>query len=148
MADRRQTLSGQTRNDGSHSRALRSRVWSEREQLPATSAGGNEAMTTTIDDKYLGVDGQRLLGIPTGPENLAPDGVGRFRMYERGAIYWSPRTRAHEVHGAIFSNWASLGWERSWLGYPRSDETTAPDGVSRFNHFEFGSIYWEPGYAP
>ena len=30
------------------------------------------------------------------------------------------------------------------LGYPLTDETSTPDGVGRYNHFQFGSIYWSP----
>ena len=37
-----------------------------------------------------------------------------------------------------------LGWERSFLGYPLTDETATPDGVGRYNHFQGGSIYWTP----
>src|SRR5215211_8438409 len=40
--------------------------------------------------------------------------------------------------------WAALGWERSPLGYPTTDELGTPDGVGRFNHFAGGSIYWTP----
>ena len=47
---------------------------------------------------------------------------------------------------APFANkWASLGWERSFLGYPLTDETGTPDGVGRYNHFQGGSVYWTPG---
>jgi hypothetical protein len=31
--------------------------------------------------------------------------------------------RAHEVHGAIRGKWSSLGWERSFLGYPLTETT-------------------------
>ncbi|GAB16036.1 hypothetical protein ARGLB_105_00010, partial [Arthrobacter globiformis NBRC 12137] len=34
------------------------------------------------------------------------------------SIYWSPKTGAHEVHGAIRAKWAALGWEKGPLGYP------------------------------
>lgn len=40
-----------------------------------------------------------------------------------------------------------MGWERSVLGYPTTDETTTPDGIGRFNHFAGtggASIYWTP----
>jgi hypothetical protein len=32
------------------------------------------------------------------------------------------------IHGAIRAKWASLGWERSCLGYPVSDEFGIPNG--------------------
>nr|WP_276323720.1 hypothetical protein [Amycolatopsis nivea] len=40
--------------------------------------------------------------------------------------------------------WAALGWERG-LGYPTTDETSTPNGIARYNHFNGGgSIYWSP----
>jgi hypothetical protein len=94
--------------------------------------------------KYLdlGADGG-LLGYPTTDELTTPDGLGRYNHFERGSIYWTYRTGAHEVHGAIRDKWASLGWERSWLGFPTSNEMPfAQDG--RVSLFENGAIYWWP----
>ncbi|HEX8199756.1 MAG TPA: hypothetical protein VF590_04660, partial [Isosphaeraceae bacterium] len=61
--------------------------------------------------------------------------------YQRGSIYWSPATGAHEVHGAIRDKWASLRWENSYLGYPTSDEMDDGHG-GRVSRFQGGSIYW------
>jgi len=85
-----------------------------------------------------------LLGYPVSDESLTPYGPGRFNHFEHGSIYWTPETGVHEVHGAIRDKWASMGWERSILGYPMKDESESPDGVGRFNHFQGGSIYWTP----
>jgi uncharacterized protein with LGFP repeats len=30
------------------------------------------------------------------------------------------------------------------LGYPITDETGTADGVGRYNHFQYGGIYWTP----
>ena len=101
---------------------------------------------TAIDDKYAALGGAGgLLGGPTTGENVAPDGVGRYRHYANGSIYWHPQTGAHEIHGAIRGLWSSLGWERSFLGYPATDESVTPDGIGRYNHFQGGSIYWTAG---
>ncbi|MDQ6727405.1 MAG: hypothetical protein M3066_14740 [Actinomycetota bacterium] len=98
-----------------------------------------------IDVKYAQLGGAGgFLGAPTTGENVAPDGIGHYRHYAGGSIYWSPATGAHESHGAIRALWASKGWERSFLGYPLTDETGTPDGVGRYNHFQGGSIYWTP----
>jgi uncharacterized protein with LGFP repeats len=70
-----------------------------------------------------------------------PRNDGYWQHFERGWVYWSPRTGAHMVTGAIFAKWASLGWEQGFLGFPTSDETTIPDQIGRFNHFEHGSIF-------
>src|SRR2546422_241090 len=100
---------------------------------------------SAIDDKYAALGGPGgFLGQPTSSEQGLPDGRGRHRSFQHGLIYWSPETGAHEVHGLIHDKWASLGWERSPLGYPVTDETPTPDGVGRFNHFQGGSIYWTP----
>jgi uncharacterized protein with LGFP repeats len=85
-----------------------------------------------------------FLGYPLTDESITPDGVGRFNHFQGGSIYWTPSTGAHEVHGLIRAKWANMGWERSFLGYPLTDETTTPDGVGRFNHFQGGSVYWTP----
>jgi uncharacterized protein with LGFP repeats len=85
-----------------------------------------------------------FLRAPLTDETSTPDGVGRFNHFQGGSIYWTPSTQAHEVHGLIRDKWASLGWERSFLGYPLTDETSTPDGVGRYNHFQGGSIYWTP----
>lgn len=98
-----------------------------------------------IDKKYAALGGKEgVLGAVKGPETTAPDGKGRYRFYQYGAIYWHPDTGAHEVHGAIINKWGSLKWEKGVLGYPTTDETSCPDKVGRYNHFQHGSIYWKP----
>ncbi len=85
------------------------------------------------------------LALPTTHENATPDGWGRYNHFQGGSIYWSPPTGAFEVRGGIRGTWSRLGWERSALGYPVTDELGTPDRIGRFNHFERGSIYWTPG---
>ena len=85
-----------------------------------------------------------FLGYPTNDETATPDGTGRYNHFQGGSIYWHPSTGAWEVHGSIRARWSSLGWERSFLGYPLTNETTTPDGAGRYNHFQGGSIYWHP----
>lgn len=85
-----------------------------------------------------------FLGYPTTDETATPDGIGRYNHFQGGSIFWSPSTGAWEVHGAIRSKYSSLGWERSFLGYPLTNEMTCPDGIGRYNHFQGGSIYWSP----
>jgi uncharacterized protein with LGFP repeats len=84
-----------------------------------------------------------FLRLPLTDELGTPDGMGRFNHFEGGSIYWTPDLGAHEVHGGIRALWASLGWERGWLGYPVTDETQLPD-ASRVNNFQSGSIRWTP----
>ena len=82
------------------------------------------------------------LGFPLSDE-LDASGGGKFNHFQHGSIYWHPDTGAHEIHGEIRKKWASLGWEKSFLGYPVSDELDASGG-GKFNHFQHGSIYWHP----
>jgi hypothetical protein len=77
------------------------------------------------------------------------------REYEHGAVYWSERTGAHEVHGEIAARWRAVGAERSFLGLPTSDAQRLTSGsadafgqaadageTGGFAHFQGGSIYW------
>ncbi|PSN10248.1 hypothetical protein C7271_26285, partial [filamentous cyanobacterium CCP5] len=97
-----------------------------------------------IRDKWLALGGESsFLGQPETDELTTPDGVGRFNHFQGGSIYWTPSTGAHEVHGAIRDKWAELGWERSWLGYPITDEIEFPEG-GRVSSFQHGTIYWWP----
>jgi len=80
-------------------------------------------------------------GYPLTDENTTPDGVGRYNHFTGGdgaSIYWTPNTGAQLVHGAIRDRWAAMGWERSSLGYPVSDEYAVPGG--RRSNFQHGSL--------
>ena len=83
-------------------------------------------------------------GYPTTDETGTPDGIGRYNHFQDGSIYWTPQTGPWEVHGAIQGHWAALRWEASVVGYPVTDELGTPDGIGRYNHFQYGSIYWTP----
>ena len=110
-----------------------------------TPSTGAHEVHGAIHQKWSGLGlEQSPLGYPVTDETDCPDGVGRFNHFQRGSIYWTPTTGAHEVHGAIFDLWSSLNWERGLLGYPLTDESPCPDGIGRFNHFQRGSIYWTP----
>jgi hypothetical protein len=103
------------------------------------------SILSAIDKKWNALGGANgFLGNPTSPETSSPDGVGRYRHYQGGSIYWTRQTGAHEVHGAIRERWNRLGAERSFLGYPLTDETLASDRNGRFSHFQGGSVYWTP----
>lgn len=77
-------------------------------------------------------------------ETATPDGVGRYNHFTNGvSIYWTPDTGAHAIWGDIRKRWEALGWERSYLGYPTSDEQDFSEG-GRANSFQNGGIYWWP----
>ncbi|WP_448614218.1 PQQ-dependent sugar dehydrogenase [Modestobacter sp. URMC 112] len=90
---------------------------------------------------YLAAGGSALLGAPVIDEAATPDGVGRHSDFERGVVYWTPDTGAHEVHGLVLARWQELGREASYLGYPTSDEYDVPGG--RRSDFQRGSITWD-----
>ncbi len=81
------------------------------------------------------------LGYPATDETVTPDGAGRFNHFTKaGSVYWSMATDSHAIYGAIRQRWAALGWERSYLRYPATDEFTVP--IGRQNSFQTGYITW------
>jgi peptidoglycan/xylan/chitin deacetylase (PgdA/CDA1 family) len=108
-----------------------------------TDPAGRTIGTSAIQQRFDELGGPAgSLGAPVTDELPTPDGIGAFTHYQRGSIYWSPATGAHEVRGAIRDTWAALGWEQGPLGFPTSDEYTS-EGVQR-SDFQRGSITWTP----
>ncbi|WP_416067330.1 LGFP repeat-containing protein [Rhizobium sp. ZK1] len=113
-----------------------------------TSQTGAYAVYGAIREKWAQLGWETFLGYPITDESGTPDGVGRFNHFRRldngaeASIYWTPRTGARAVWGAIRDKWSSMGWERSELGYPVSDEYQ--DGSYRRSDFEKGFIRWSP----
>jgi LGFP repeat len=119
---------------------------------------------SAIDDKYTELGGTTsFLGHPEHEERACSDSVGRYRQFKHGSIHWHPDTGAHETHGTIRDKWAVMGFERSALGYPTSDEQgvteahiaellrgggdpeRAAHSVNRCSHFQHGRIFcWSP----
>lgn len=97
-----------------------------------------------IYQKWLKLGGKSW-GIPDTDELPCWDGTGRYNHFNNGGatIMWSPQTGANGIWGDIRRKWTELGWERSYLGYPTSDEVDFPDG-GRVNSFQNGGIYWWP----
>ena len=94
-----------------------------------------------------------LLGYPITDEIPVANG-GEFRRgdvyqkYQGGSIYWDPVRQARIMHGAIGALWASLGAERSKLGYPAGEEVGGQPRGGVYQQFVSGSkvseIYWTP----
>ncbi|MFC3451777.1 PQQ-dependent sugar dehydrogenase [Amycolatopsis speibonae] len=120
---------------------------------PTTGAGtiywtpdsGAAVVYGPIREKWIETGAEAgVLGHPTTDQAATPDGIGRYNHFVNSSIYWTAETGAHFVLGAIREKWKALGWER-YFGYPTTDETGAPDGVGRYNHFsQVGSIHWTP----
>jgi hypothetical protein len=100
--------------------------------------------TSLINAKYEQLGGAgSALGASSFAVTVLPDGIGYFRRYRSGAIYWHPFAGAHEVHGPIFDKWTALGSEHGMCGYPTTDVTTGrdPAHAGTFQHFQGASIY-------
>jgi hypothetical protein len=82
------------------------------------------------------------LGYPVTDEVGAPDKRGRYSVFEKGSIYWTPTTNAHAVIGVFRDKWKELGWESGSLGYPTADEHDSPEG--RRVDFEHGWMTLDP----
>ncbi|WP_433782417.1 LGFP repeat-containing protein [Actinomycetospora sp. CA-101289] len=109
-----------------------------------SAATGAHAVGGPTLTKYraLGATGS-ILGFPVIDTTPTPDGRGRYTHFagSGGSIYLNPaRGAAYAVYGAIRERWASLGWERSRLGYPTRDEYAVTGG--RRSDFDQGTITW------
>jgi uncharacterized protein with LGFP repeats len=107
-----------------------------------TAGTGAHAIFGEIRKKWAALDYERGLGYPTTDEGGTPDGAGRYNHFRLGAyehsIYYTVATGAHAVKGEIRKRWAALGWERSYLRYPSTDEYVS-NGVYR-SDFQGGYI--------
>ncbi|MBP2325481.1 hypothetical protein JOF56_005866 [Kibdelosporangium banguiense] len=101
---------------------------------------GTTCPAPEILDAYLKLGGHKsVLGPPSSDDACTAERTGRYAHFgSAGSIYSTDRTGAHAVSGAIRAKWASLGSEKSTLGYPTSDEFDIPGG--RRNTFERGRI--------
>ncbi|MEU8631456.1 PQQ-dependent sugar dehydrogenase [Amycolatopsis sp. NPDC048633] len=107
---------------------------------PATGA---QAIYGEIRKKWAAYGYERGLGYPTTDELGTPDGVARYNHFSLGgSIYFSPATGSHVVQGEIRKRWGVLGWERSYLRYPTTDEYVT-NGVYR-SDFQGGYITFTP----
>jgi uncharacterized protein with LGFP repeats len=81
------------------------------------------------------------VGAPTSAEKQGA-GPTRYATFVNGSIYWSPKTGAEPVLGAIRDEWAALGYERSPLGLPTSAEIHEPEWIVQ--NFQHGTLNFDP----
>ena len=104
-----------------------------------TTATGAHAISGEIRKKWAALDFERGLGYPTTDELGTPDGRGRYNHFTvGGSIYYTAATGAHMVKGEIRKKWAAMGWEYSYLHYPKTDEYMT-NGMYR-SDFEGGYV--------
>lgn len=91
---------------------------------------------------------QLKLGSATTPERTCPDGVGKNRVYQDGKtiIYWTPQTPAAAVGGENLKKYAQIGYEKSVLGYPITNEVKIRD-AGTYQRFQRGNMYHTPKYG-
>ena len=105
------------------------------------SGVGAHVVSGAINSKFVELGGFGTVGYPTNDESGTADGKGRFNHFTGNtSIYWTATTGAHSVIGALRDRWNSMGAEKSWLGYPTTDETAVPGGSRA--EFEGGSALW------
>ncbi len=113
--------------------ALRSSLWN-------VVPGGSAQIASTW--QRLGA-AEGVLGAPTTPIFALPQVEGSYQRFEEGNVYWSPRSGASAVRGAILGKWAALGYENSVLGFPTTNEgPVTKGGIGQ--QFLNGSIYFSP----
>jgi uncharacterized protein with LGFP repeats len=92
----------------------------------------------------LGSTLQNKMGPPIADAKSVFFGRGgsvRIATFQRGAIAVRGSV-AFEVHGRIYERWRALNDVRGPLGWPTSDEETAPGGGRR-SRFARGDLYWK-----
>ncbi|NYJ06585.1 hypothetical protein [Petropleomorpha daqingensis] len=105
-----------------------------------TQATGANAVYGSIRTQWLALGGVAFLGYPVTDELSTGDGVGRHSEFQRGSIYWTPATGAHEVYGSIRNAWVAQGSSGGLLGYPITGEYSVNAG--RESDFQGGFIRW------
>jgi aldose sugar dehydrogenase len=89
--------------------------------------------------KELGLE-RSFLGFPVTDEMYTLGKDATLTIFEGGAIYQSSLTGTHEIHGSIFEKWKNMGAERSFLGYPITDEIPLSEGKGAIHYFQGGAI--------
>lgn len=84
------------------------------------------------------------LGYPTADEQITPNKLGRYALFEGGSIYQKNEGPGpFVVKGAIRDQWGSLGWEGGRFGFPTSEEYDLDRGKAQ--DYERGTLVWNIG---
>jgi hypothetical protein len=115
------------------------------DHLLSEASEAARAITRKMLVLAFNAEGGPIPGVPTGMVQFGGgSGLGFYRPFENGAIFWRRDLGAFWVHGAILAKYMQFNSESGILGYPLTDETETSDRRGRYNHFEGGSIYWHP----
>ncbi|MFD3719985.1 FG-GAP-like repeat-containing protein, partial [Streptomyces sp. NPDC058674] len=136
--------------------AVNGTPWTECETVPS-AVSGTHSLCGPILAKFRAKGGAAQFGKPSGNVQDTADG-GKFvhlrtlnAASDNASVYWHPSTGAWLVMNGIRGKWISLGAEKSFLGYPTSDEGNTFDQVGWFSTFTGsggnGAIYYTPDYG-
>lgn len=110
-----------------------------------TTTTGAQGLWSSVLDRYLQNGNARgYLGYPKSSMKSVIDFRGSFAHFEKGDIYASPQTGAHQVHGAVLSYYLARGGPTGSLGYPTT-ELDPPGAARRYQSFERGRISYANG---
>jgi uncharacterized protein with LGFP repeats len=102
-----------------------------------TTATGAQVLYGAVRARWLALGAEwGPMGFPVASETSIGNGAVK-QVFTDGDVYWSPRTGAHELRGAIARAWEEAGG-LTRLGLPTSGEVSAPGGAVRS---EFSSGY-------
>lgn len=102
-----------------------------------SSATGAHVSRGHLLAKYLQAGGPAGYGMPT-TDDTKVDGGYYLHLTGGRSIYYSSTTGAHLVYGAIGRKYAAMGYQRSCLRFPTTDEYAITGG--RANRFVGGVI--------
>ena len=107
------------------------------------AAGAGIFVLRHVNAHYVALHGATgFLGAPTSDE-VSHGGGGNVAAFVGGRMYYTVALGAHEVHGAILTEWGNLGGSAGGYGYPKSDvRVTGGVSTGRFTQFAGGNIYW------
>ena len=81
-----------------------------------------------------------VLGFPIGPENWEDNGW--WQSYQNGVIVGKTATGFWESMGPIRTRWGQIGYQNSFMGYPRGSISYGHDKKIAWQEYENGYIYW------
>lgn len=99
-----------------------------------------------IGQHFYATGARNLIGYPNGPELCGLVDGGCWRSYQRGRIYWSPRTGPRIMTGEIMNRWGRTGSEWGSLSYPVTDPDCNWQGCRQ--QFLHGYIFEKAQYGP
>jgi uncharacterized protein with LGFP repeats len=89
-----------------------------------------------------GKDG--VLGEPTSNQVCGLPNEGCFQGFQKGGIYWSPKSGTFESYGKIRDRYVEMGADRSSLGYPNEGVICGLPSGGCYQRYQNGVLYLSP----